>query len=95
MKVYVRFYTNSTGYIEGSIPPQFTPENVKPIPVVGTDGVFILDGRNTLRNMIYNAESRMNKMNRNLNKGFVGFKIVRSERFTDNGVTLYSSLKSK
>lgn len=72
MKHYIQFKTLSTGYISGTIPPQFSKEYVKPIDRLGSDGVYYLDNRLSLDNMI--------------NKGFdlckirgnkVGFSIVR------------------
>ena len=79
MKIYCQFLKLSTGYIEGSIPPRFEDWNKKPIEVVGSDGVMYLDGRmkvSTLFPICYNEM---------LNRGFIGFKIVRASSFSENG----------
>lgn len=55
MKTFAQFYSNSTGYVDGSIPPVFKLENVKPIPHCGSDGIFYLDGRLSLQNCIAKA----------------------------------------
>lgn len=71
MKHYIQFKTLSTGYISGTIPPQFSKEHVKPIDRLGSDGVYYLDNRLSLDSMINKGyelcESRGNK---------VGFSIV-------------------
>jgi len=87
MKVYAQFYHNSTGYINGSCPPEFSKENIKPIPMCGSNGVFILDGRNNLSTMVMDSTNRELKLGNNIR----GFKIIRAERFTDKGQILYSS----
>lgn len=87
MKVYVQFYHNSTGYVPNSFPPQFKAEYIKPIKILGRDGVYILDGRNSLDTMINDAENRAQKLS---NKP-IGYKIIRAEKFTDKGRILYSS----
>lgn len=43
MATYIQLYTMSTGYIEGTIPPQFG--STKPIPACGDRGVIKVDGR--------------------------------------------------
>ncbi len=53
--LFAKFFHNSTGYVEGSIPPIFKPENVKPVEVCGSDGFFYLDGRLNLNNAIKKA----------------------------------------
>lgn len=87
MKVYAQFYHNSTGYVPNSIPPQFKAEYIKPIEILGSEGVYILDGRNNLDTMINDVENRAQK----LLKKPIGYKIIRAERFTDKGKILYSS----
>jgi hypothetical protein len=72
MKHYIQFKTLSTGYIQGSIPPQFTKENVKPIDKLGSDGIYCLDNRLSLPNMIGKG---INLCTIKGNK--VGFSIVR------------------
>lgn len=45
MKSYIQFLTLSTGYVPGSIPPRFDDSLKKPIEMLGSDGVFKVDGR--------------------------------------------------
>ena len=84
MKYYVQFLNESSGrtFKDGQIfeVPKF------PIDAIGSDGVFILDGRNSLEIMINDAKERQAKF-----KNFIGFKIMKGERFT-NSVEIYNSL---
>lgn len=86
---YVQFYQKSTGYVAGSIPPRFSDANIKPIEICGSDGVYILDGRNNLDNMIFDAEKRLEKMRTIHN--VIGYKIIKAQRFTDAGTVLFST----
>ena len=86
MKYYTEFYHLSTGYVEGTIPPVYKEENKKLIPAVGSDSVMILDGRNCLYNMCEQSKERMEQLNKNLNKGYKGFKIHRADSFTKENV---------
>lgn len=52
MKHYIQLKSLSTGYIQGSVPPQFSKDNIKPIDSLGSDGIFYLDNRVSLSNMI-------------------------------------------
>ena len=90
MKVYVQFYHMSTGYVEGSIPPCFSEINKKPIELCGSDGVFVLDGRNNIETMKEDAQQRLQKLN-NFGKQITGYKIIRANSFLDNGKVVYSS----
>lgn len=72
MKHYIQFKTLSTGYIEGTIPPQFSKDHVKPIDALGSDGIYYLDNRLKLSNMINKGIDLCKQRN---NK--VGFSIVR------------------
>lgn len=87
---YVQFYHNSTGYIAGSIPPRFSDEHIKPIPMCGSDSVYILDGRNSIDNMIFDAERRMEKM-RTIHTYIIGYKIIKAQSLLDTGTILYST----
>lgn len=87
---YVQFYQKSTGYIAGSIPPRFSDANIKPIEMCGSDGVYILDGRNNLDNMILDAEKRLEKM-RMIHTYIIGYKIIKAQRFSDTGTVLFST----
>ena len=75
MKHYIQFKTLSTGYIPNSIPPKFSEEYVKPIDMLGSDGIYYLDNRLSLDNMINKAYEICKKRN------FIGFEI-RSYNYT-------------
>jgi hypothetical protein len=83
MKVYAQFYYMDTtkwtakGYIK--VEP-FEQE------ILGTDGVFILDGRNSIDTMIQDAKTRADKL-KNV-KTIHGFKIIRANKFSDTGTIL-------
>jgi len=85
MKVYCEYYHNSTGYIERSIPPKFDKAHIKPIPMCGNDGVFILDGRLSFEHMKNLCLIRMQMVT-----GAIGFKIIKANSFLDKGTVLYS-----
>lgn len=78
MKFYAQFYENNvlTGKIDESL---------------GSDGVMVLDGRLSKMSMMVHATKTMQMRNKNLSCKFVGFKIIRSDRFVNNGNVYYSS----
>jgi hypothetical protein len=90
MQYYTEFYHLSTGYIPRSIPPIFKESNKKLIPAIGSDSVLILDGRNSLDNMCEQSKDKMKRLNTNLNKGYKGFKIHKSNSFLRTNA-IYSS----
>ena len=90
---YVQFYHNSTGYIAGSIPPRFSDEHIKPIPMCGSDSVYILDGRNNLDTMISDAEKRVEKM-RTIHPYICGYKIIKAQSLLDVGTVLFSTFNT-
>lgn len=72
MKYYGQFWTLSTGYVEGTIPPVFKKEAVKPIPRCGSDGIMRLSGRQAGHWAdILRTECRR--------RGFVGFSVIAGE----------------
>ena len=78
MKHYIQFMTLSTGYIQGTVPPQFSDENKKPIDLLGSDGIVYLDNRLSLNNMI---EKGFNVLNKHIKKNsIVGFKVIAYNR---------------
>lgn len=84
--IYAQFKVLSTGYIDGSIPPQFSDDHKKPIDLLGSDGVAVLDGRKTITNLIFDA---MKIMNNHVNKSsIIGFEIIRANDFRGNGKRL-------
>ena len=64
---------------------QFLEKNLKNdlVEALGSDGVFILDGRNTLKTMICDTMIRMHRLS-NVKPGYVGYRIYKGERFSDN-----------
>ena len=73
---YVQFFTMSTGYVAGTIPPRFDAANRQPIEACGSDGVHILDGRYRLARCIDVARAECRR------RGFVGFTIMQGETFS-------------
>ena len=57
--------------------------------MLGSDSVFILDGRNRLPTMIKDAEKRMFQM-RNIHRSIIGFTIKKGNRF-ESSLILYDS----
>jgi hypothetical protein len=78
MKFFAEFYKQSTGYVEGSIPPRFDPAHVKPIPALGSDGVGPLDGRMGLARLKSEAERQARQ------RGRIGFVIHRGSSYRDS-----------
>lgn len=91
MKAYCQFFHESTGYVPGSNPPMFDDKFIRPIEMIGSDGVYILDGRHTLSNMISDCHDRMKKL-KNLHKGICGFEIHRASKLFDDGRVIYSTV---
>lgn len=87
MKIYCQFKVLSTGYISGTIPPQYSEDNKKPIDMLGSDGVYILDARKNINSLMSDCVLRLNKLRLN---HIVQYEIVRSEDFYE-GKVLYRS----
>lgn len=68
MKAYAQFLTTD---LSGKI-----------VEALGSDGVFILDGRNNLETMNNDATERMNKL-RKVQPHYIGYRIYRGERIAD------------
>ncbi|MHC4270614.1 MAG: hypothetical protein ACYSTS_19460 [Planctomycetota bacterium] len=49
----------------------------------GSDGVFILDGRNCLNTMIIDAHERMKKLKK-VQPYYIGFRIMKGSRFDNS-----------
>jgi len=77
MKAYVQFFTNSTGYVQGTIPPVFSKDNIKPVELLGSEGVYILDGRNSIDTMIEDAFLRIERLKRV--HEIIGFEIRKGD----------------
>lgn len=54
----------------------------KIIPLCGSDGVYVLDGRWGISTMIIKNRVKKNSINKYLNKGIIGFNIRHSNRFS-------------
>lgn len=77
--VYAEFHHLSTGWNETDFSG---PKEL--IPCCGSDGVFILDGRNSRGKQIADARARGAMLNKNLGKKIEGFIIHRGESFTNS-----------
>jgi len=71
MKTFVEFYTYSTGYIAGTIPPQFGKPEL--IPATGDRSVIQIDSRLSQNNVLRIAEIECKK------RGFIGYKILKGD----------------
>ena len=60
MKYWVQYLAMSTGYIPGTIPPQFGKPEL--IDACGDTGVFVLDGRNSYQTMLADARNRAQRL---------------------------------
>ncbi len=76
---FATFYKHSTGYVAGSIPPRFDGEK-KPIPALGSDGVYIFDGRYSIDSCATIARDICRK------RSFIGFTLESGESFTRSHV---------
>ena len=73
---FAQFWTMSTGYIPGTIPPEFgTPS---PIEACGSNAVLVIDGRLSLHNAIVVAAKVAKE------RGYTGFSIHKGESFSNN-----------
>jgi hypothetical protein len=78
--VFAEYQKLSTGWSDET--KDYTGPKV-PVPALGSDGVYHLDARKALRNLIADARRNGRKMNEQLQKGFVGFRLLRGERYSD------------
>lgn len=92
MAYVAKFYHNSTGYVEGSAPPRFDKKNVKPIPMCGSDSLFVPDGRWSRDHVEREAIEHAKKLNKNLGLGIVGYQIMRRGWVDYIPAGLYQSL---
>lgn len=59
--------------------------------MLGSDGVFILDGRNNLDTMIEDSYKRINQM-KNIHPNIAAFEIFKGNRIDDNNESLWFEL---
>lgn len=90
MKRYCQFLVMSTGYVEGTIPPEFKEEYKQPIDMVGTDGVFKLDARIWIHGQINDCFQRYHQL-KNVHE-IVGFKIIEASNFREEGKLIYKHI---
>lgn len=88
--IYGQFYKMSTGYIAGTIPPQFAESHCVPIAALGSDSVYIVDGRRSLRTAANEIRDICKK------RGFIGFTIHSGANFSNSRqVRFYESVPAK
>ena len=58
-------------------------QDKKLVESIGSDSVFILDGRNNLQTMNIDSMLRMHKL-RHVHNYYVGYRIYKGTRFSDN-----------
>jgi hypothetical protein len=71
MKHYIQFKALSTGYIKGTIPPQFSDSCIEPIDRLGSDGIYYLDNRLSLSSMVSKGIALCKQRNNT-----IGFSVV-------------------
>ena len=77
--VYAEFQKHSTGW-NGT---DFSGP-VEIIPMLGSDGVYIMDGRHNLASMFAAARRRANEIQHLHGNCIIGFKLHRGRSFTDS-----------
>ena len=88
METYAVLQVLSTGYINGTIPPQFSENNKKPIDMLGSDSIVRLDGRKNIYNLQNDVRERINNMRRS---DIVKFRIVKAVDFLRIERTIFES----
>lgn len=78
---YAQFFTQSTGYVPGSVPPQFRADHVRPIEACGSDGVMYIDGRLGDERAVLEARATCKA------RGFIGFTMNAGPSLSDARVT--------
>ena len=79
---YVQFYQLSLNY-DGKHPS-------KPIPMLGSDGIYPIDGRYALRTIHDIGIIQAKRLNDQLNKGVIGFSIIPSLRTEPPNIPTYN-----
>ena len=74
---YVQFFTLSTGYIAGTIPPKFDRSNRELIPSCGSDAVMRMDKRQGLGTAFVIAANECKR------RGYLGFQIMEGRSYSD------------
>ena len=68
--IWAQFWTESTGYVEGSMPPRFEETAVRPIEACGSNGYMRLDARRSKYNNAGIARAECVK------RGWLGFSLI-------------------
>lgn len=76
---YIQFYTLSTGYVEGTVPPEFDEALVKPVEGVGSDSVLILDGRLNYAHCKLEADYEMQSPRRHR---YCGYQLMQGDKIS-------------
>lgn len=90
MKRYIQFYCESTGYVKGSIPPNFDGPKY-PIEAVGSDGVFVPDQRLSQASLHALARNIIENKRKNKIRDFVGYSIEHSTMFREARSQFYNA----
>ena len=51
---------------------------------LGSDGIFMLDGRNKLETMIDDSKDRFTRMTKNIHPEYIGFRIMKGPRLDNS-----------
>ena len=71
--IWAQFWTESTGYVEGSLPPRFEKSAIRPVEACGDRAYVRLDAR---RSIGMNAGIARTEC---LKRGYLGFTLIRGE----------------
>ncbi|OQA09823.1 MAG: hypothetical protein BWY66_00362 [bacterium ADurb.Bin374] len=71
--IWAQFWTESTGYVEGSLPPRFEKSAVRPIEACGSDAIVRLDARKSKESNAGIARAECVK------RGYLGFSLLCGE----------------
>lgn len=71
--IWAQFWTESTGYVEGSVPPRFEKSAVRPIEACGDSAYIRLDARLSKETNAGIARAECIK------RGYLGFSLICGE----------------
>ena len=71
--IYAQFYSMSTGYVDGTIPPQFDDAHKKPIEACGDRSIVIIDARLSKENIGAIAAKTCKE------RGYCGYRIFKGD----------------
>lgn len=73
MAYFAEFYSPSTGYIAGSMPPRFDEAYKRPIAACGDRAIIEIDGRLSPENVADIARQTC------IQRGYIGYKVYKGE----------------